>query len=79
MKAGVWLEMNLEQRDRCHGRERGVLVKGLTRQNPNSSAGGWEGFGNLIWIGVNRSGLRISALTFGQSARWIVIPRPSEM
>ena len=29
--------------------------------------------------GVNRSGLRISALTFGQSSRWIVMPRPSEM
>ena len=29
--------------------------------------------------GVKRSGFRISALTFGQSARWIVIPRPSEM
>jgi hypothetical protein len=29
--------------------------------------------------GVKRSGLRISALTLGQSARWIVMPRPSEM
>ena len=56
VKADVWLEMNLEQRDRCHGRERGVLVEGLTRQNPNSSARGWEGFGNLVWIGVNRFG-----------------------
>ena len=29
--------------------------------------------------GVKRSGFRINAFTFGQSARWIVIPRPSEM
>ena len=29
--------------------------------------------------GVKRSGLRISAFTFGQSSRWIVIPLPSEM
>ena len=29
--------------------------------------------------GVNRSGLRMSAFEFGQSSRWIVIPRPSEM
>ena len=29
--------------------------------------------------GVNRSGFRISARTFGQSPRWIVIPLPSEM
>ena len=29
--------------------------------------------------GVNRSGFRISAFAFGQSSRWIVIPRPSEM
>ena len=29
--------------------------------------------------GVNRSGFRRSAFTFGQSSRWIVIPRPSEM
>ena len=28
---------------------------------------------------VNRSGLRLSAFTFGQSSRWIVIPLPSEM
>jgi len=28
---------------------------------------------------VNRSGLRRSAFTFGQSSRWIVIPLPSEM
>ena len=30
-------------------------------------------------IGVNRSSLRFSAFTFGQSSRWIVIPLPSEM
>ena len=29
--------------------------------------------------GVNRSGFRISAFTFGQSSRWIVMPLPSEM
>ncbi len=29
--------------------------------------------------GVNRSGFRRSARTFGQSSRWIVIPLPSEM
>ena len=28
---------------------------------------------------VNRSGVRLSARTLGQSSRWIVMPRPSEM
>ena len=28
---------------------------------------------------VKRSGFRISAFTFGQSSRWIVMPLPSEM
>ena len=28
---------------------------------------------------VNRSGFRRSAFTFGQSSRWTVMPRPSEM
>ena len=31
------------------------------------------------WTGVNRSGVRLSARTFGQSSRWMVMPRPSEM
>ena len=29
--------------------------------------------------GVNRSGFRFSARAFGQSSRWIVMPRPREM
>ena len=29
--------------------------------------------------GVNRSGFFFSALALGQSSRWIVMPRPSEM
>ena len=29
--------------------------------------------------GQKRSGVRISARTLGQSSRWIVMPRPTEM